>query len=203
MQQVLKLCAATELGADLVLLADSDVVLVRPVTIETFCKDGQVRFYRKPDEVDERLPRHLVWHDVARELLGLTPAGPPPLPDYMNPFNVWDRRIVLALRERVERVTGRPWLDAISSRLHLSECLLYGVFVDEVLGRDAHVFEAESMLCHSYSDPIPLGLGAAREFLRGLSPADVSVAISSKSHTPLDVRRRALSEVSQIASVAA
>ena len=36
MQQVIKLQMATQLNADLLLLADSDVRLVRPVTAETF-----------------------------------------------------------------------------------------------------------------------------------------------------------------------
>ena len=108
MQQIVKFAAAAELGVDQLVLADSDVVLVRPVTIDTFRKDGRVRFYRSEGAVDERLPRHRLWHEVARKLLGLPPAGPAPLPDYISAFNVWDRRIVLALRERIEATPGGP-----------------------------------------------------------------------------------------------
>ena len=116
------------------LLADSDVVFVRPVTAETFRKDGRLTYYRSDEAVHASMPRHIIWHDVARRLLGLPPAGPPPLPDYISPLNVWDRQAVLALRDRIEQVTGRPWLDAIGSQLHVSEFMLYGVFVEEVLG---------------------------------------------------------------------
>jgi hypothetical protein len=193
MQQVVKLCAAAELGADVVLLVDSDVVFVRPVTVDTFREHGRVRLYRSEDAVDEQLPRHLIWHDVARRLLGLPPAGPPPLPDYISSPHAWDRRVVLALRDRVEEVTGRPWLDAIASQLHFSECILYGVFVDEVLGESANVFAADSMLCHNYYDETPLAPSAAASFVRALPADDVAVMISAKSGTPLAIRREALS----------
>ena len=69
------------------------------------------------------MPRHLLWHEVARKLLGLPPAGPAPLPDYISAFNVWDRRIVLALRERIEAVdraalAGRDRVPAARLRVH-------------------------------------------------------------------------------------
>ena len=196
MQQIVKLGAAAELGADLVVLADSDVVFVRPVTVDTFRKGGRVRFYRSDHALDEQLPRHLAWHDAARRLVGLPPAGPPPLPDYISGgVNVWERQVLLALRERIEQVTGRPWLDAIASNLHISEFILYGVFVDDVLGSSAAVIPAESTLVHCHWGPEPMAHGAVAEFVRTLQPDDVAVMISARSDTEPDVRRKALSAV--------
>ena len=166
MQQIVKFGAAAELGVDLLVLADSDVVLVRPVTIDTFRNKERVRFYRSEGAVDERLPRHLLWHEVARKLLGLPPAEPAPLPDYISAFNVWDRRVVLALQERIEAVTGRPWLDAIASQLHVSEFILYGVFVDDVLGASAPVIPEDSMLCHSHWGPEPMADATVPAFIQ-------------------------------------
>jgi Family of unknown function (DUF6492) len=191
MQQVVKLQAAAQIGADVLLLVDSDVRVVRPVTAETFRHDGRLRFYRKNGGVDEHLPRHLVWHDVARRLLGL-PGTRPPLPDYISAFNVWQRSTVLALQERIEQVTGRSWLDAIGAQLHFSEDILYGLFVDQVLGERAEVEPSESMLCHSYWDTRPLNADGAERFIRAMPAGDVAVMISAKSRTPLDVRRAAL-----------
>jgi Family of unknown function (DUF6492) len=192
MQQVVKLQAATQIEADVVLLADSDVHLVRPITAETFRSNGRLRFYRKDRGVTEHLPRHVVWHNVARDLLGI-PHACPPFPDYISAFNVWDRRTILALQERIQHVTGRPWLDAIAAQLHVSEFILYGVFVDELLSDHAHVDAAESMLCHSYWDPHPLSADAAEIFVRAMPAEDVAVMISAKSLTPLEVRRAAFS----------
>ena len=190
MQQVLKLQAATLIDAEILLLIDSDVLLVRPVTAETFRRDGVFRFYRKDAAVDENLPRHLIWHNAARRLLGI-PGALPPLPDYVTPFNAWDRCTVLALQDRIQRTTGRPWLDAVAGELHISEFILYGVFVDQVLGEHANVLPTESMLCHSYWHRSPLSLEAAEQFMRALPAEDVAVMISAKSRTPLSVRRAA------------
>src|SRR5262245_37115528 len=65
-QQVIKLAAAAASEDDVVLIVDSDVEFFRPFTAEMFFRDGNVRFFRKPDEIDERLPRHMIWHRVAR-----------------------------------------------------------------------------------------------------------------------------------------
>jgi hypothetical protein len=51
------------------------------------------------------------------------------------------------------------------------------------------------MLCHSYWDPSPLNLDTAERFARAVPDEDVAVMISAKSHTPLEVRRTALSRI--------
>jgi hypothetical protein len=191
-QQVVKLQAAMEIGASVVVLADSDVLFVRPVTAETFRIGGKLRFYRLEAEIDERLPRHRRWHAVARRLLGLPPPGPLPLPDYISAFNVWDRQLARAMRERVEDVSGRPFADAVAGELHISEFILYGVFVDEVLGAAAGVAPTDDMLCHSYWDESPLDAAQAARFVQELPADHVALMISAKSRTPLDVRREAV-----------
>ena len=195
MQQLVKLAAAAELGVDVLLLADSDVTFVRPVTVDTFRSDGHVRFYRAGDAVHDEMPRHVRWHEVARRLLDLPPAGGPPLPDYVCPMNPWDREVVLAMRDRIERVTGKPWLDAFGSELHISEFILYGVFVDEVLAASAGATASSSTLCHTYWGPGPLRPEAIPDFVESLAPDDVAVMISAKTHTPPSIRREALSRV--------
>jgi hypothetical protein len=37
----------------------------------------------RPNQIDKQLRRHMIWHRVARELLGL-PATEPPYPDYIS-----------------------------------------------------------------------------------------------------------------------
>jgi hypothetical protein len=190
-QQLVKLCIADCVTTDAIVLVDSDVAFVRPITADTFIRDGVVRFYRWPDAVDARLPRHVTWHRVARELLGLPAAPALPLPDYISAMNTWDRRVVQLLRSRVEEVTGRAWADAIGRQLHFSEFILYGVFVEASL-QAGHPGQTADPLCHSYWDTTPLGAAAAAAHVAARSPSDVAVMISAKSATPLEVRRRAL-----------
>jgi hypothetical protein len=192
MQQVVKLLSPAYVDADVLLFADSDVLLVKPVDVDTFQRGGRVALYRKDNEVDGDLPRHVRWHDVSRSLLGL-PIGTPPFPDYISAFNVWDRRLVLALQDRIQEVTRRPWIDAVGSQLHFSEYILYGVFVDEVMGEPHNGCPVDSMLCHNYWKTEPLDLDKARELIAAMPADDVAVMISAKSATPLEVRRRAIS----------
>src|SRR5262245_18641724 len=92
-QQIVKLTSAATCTEDVVLLVDSDVVFVRPFRAETFVRDGIVRFYRLPDGVDSRLPRHVLWHQGARALLGVPPASPP-YADYISGMIACDPAIV-------------------------------------------------------------------------------------------------------------
>jgi hypothetical protein len=199
MQQLVKLAVADHLVTDAMLLADSDVAFVRPVSAETFIHDGVVRFYRVPGAVDGRLPRHLTWHQVARELLGLPAVATLPVPDYISAMNPWDRRVVMALRSRVEEVSGQAWAQAIGRRVHFSEFILYGVFVDEAWP-DGHPAESADPLCHAYWDTTPLSPAAATACVEDRSASDVAVMLSAKSRTDLAVRRQALRIARQTSS---
>jgi hypothetical protein len=195
MQQVVKLAAAAELDIDVLLMADSDVTFVRPIGVDTFRTDGRVHFFRNNDAVDATMTRHVLWHDVARRLLALPPAKSPPLPDYICPMNPWERDVIFALRERIEQVTRRPWLDAIASQLHVSEFILYGVFVDEALGASEVRTPAASSLCHTYWGPGPLAPDGIQDFVGSLGADDVAVMISAKTRTPASVRRETLTRI--------
>ena len=83
---------------------------------------------------------------------------------------------------------GRPPLTAIAGRLDFSECVLHGLFVDELMGTQATSFVSDDPLCRAYWEPVPLNADSAAHFIRAVRPTDVAVAISSKSHTPLAVR---------------
>jgi hypothetical protein len=194
LQQIIKLAVTARMAADVVLLVDSDVLLVRPVDASTLVADGRARFYRRPRAVDGELPRHLGWHGTSRRLLGL-PVRPPPLPDYVTSFNIWDPRIVRQLQLHVARSTGGHWADPLAAQLHFSEWTLYGVFVDDVLGEPANGNASDATLCHSYWDPTPLDEPAADAFVSRLPDGDLAIMISAKSRTPLHVRRSALAPV--------
>jgi hypothetical protein len=192
MQQLLKLAVVSAMDADVVLLLDSDVQLVRPVRAETFMSEGRVLLYRLERGVDDTLPRHLEWHRAAHRLLGL-PEPEVPAPDYVSSLMFWDPAVVRALLARVAERTGADWMDAVGSRRDISEWTLYGVFVDQVLGKDREVPATSSSFCHSYWETTPLDAAAATDFVAGMADDDVAVLIQSKSGTTLDARRAALS----------
>lgn len=193
-QQLVKLAVAARSPGTVVVLADADVVFVRPVTAETFAPGGAVRFYRVDRAVDESLPRHVRWHAVARRMLGLPPEPRLPLPDYISALNTWDPDRVRACLARVEEVGGRPWIEIVSRQLHFSEFILYGVYCDAIAPADAAVTSAESG-CLFHWDEVPLTPADVDRLARSLAPEHVAVMISAKSRTPLDLRRRLIAEL--------
>ncbi len=189
-QQLIKIIAAVDCSDDIALLVDSDVEFIRPFTSDTYLLEGSVRFFRRPDAIAENLPRHVVWHQVARQLLGIDEAVRLPLPDYICWPMAWDPSIVARMLRRVERSTGAPWLNAIGSRLHLSEGILYGVYVDELVRAGP---ATDSMMCAQYTGD-SLDESGLREFLSRVGTDDNCIMVSAKSRTPLDVRRKMIAD---------
>jgi hypothetical protein len=190
-QQVLKLAAAAKLQADVILLVDSDIEFIRPFDVKTFSRDGVVRFYRQANAVSDELPRHLLWHEAGRQLLGI-PQSPPPYTDYVSSLLAWDGRLVQQTLDRVQETTGKSWATAIGQQLHFSEWTLYGLYLDEIAGSSATAFSSSDNLCLDYWDETPLRESTATAFMTGLRSTDVAVMISAKSRTPLSVRRSVL-----------
>jgi Family of unknown function (DUF6492) len=195
-QQIMKMAGAAVLEARADLIVDSDAVLVREATVDEFTHDGRLWHYRKDRAVTAGMERHVLWHKVARRLLGLPGVAEPPLPDYVSPIAVWDPVVVRSLIAHIADTIGKHWMDAVASRLHVSEFVIYGVFVDHVLGGAA---ARGRDLCHNYYERIPLSPADAASFADQMPSNALGVMISSHSRTPHDVRRRTFRRCRQIA----
>jgi hypothetical protein len=193
-QQLVKLAATAESRADAVLLVDSDTVFVRPFSAADYLDAGGAPLYRLVDAIDGRLPRHLVWDKVARALLGLPSDLRESAHDYICWPCVWEPSIARTLLARVASQTRMPWATAIGRELHFSEMVLYGVYVDEVIGASRPIVHTDGMRCVSYSHEDTLDEADLRRFLDGVGADDLAVMISAKSGTSLDLRRRVLAE---------
>jgi hypothetical protein len=174
------------------------VVLVRPVTAERFRVGDERLLFRTDDGVHAGMDRHVVWHRVSRELFGLPPEPRLPLPDYVSSFNFWDPAVVREMLARITAATGRDWLDAFTSQLHISEFMLYGVFVDEVLNAGGPKPPGDTSICLNDWRRTPLTLDDAVALAEQLEPAAVAMMISAKSNTPMDIRRAAIERCAEI-----
>jgi hypothetical protein len=150
-QQIMKMAGAGVLDARAVVIVDSDAVLVREASLDQITHSGRPWHYRKDRAVTAGMERHVLWHNVARKLLGLPGIAVPPLPDYVSPISVWDPIVVRSLMARIADSTGRNWVDAVAGQLHVSEFVVYGVFVDHILGGRAPL---DGAVCHNYYERI-------------------------------------------------
>lgn len=199
MQQAAKIAAAGLVEADAVLLADSDVVFVRQVETGDFSADGRLTLFRKEGAVHAGMERHVIWHRVARELLGLPAAPPPPLNDYVDALVFWEPARVRAMQARISEVTGLPWADAFTSRLHVSEFVVYGVYADELVGAEERPATSPE-ICHSAYIRMPMDHEDAMAFADRIGPEAIGMMISSHSHTPAEVREAAAQRCAEVAA---
>ena len=180
-QQLVKLAVAEEVRADILVHADSDVVLLRPFSVSSIVDDdGRVRLYARPDYIDEALPNHVRWHRSAERLLGIEPAALP-IPDYISSLVPWKRENAIALLEYIEQTTGRHWLRALTAAWNVSEYTLYGRFAQDVLGVDGGQFVSSSSLCSDYYKRVPLSAPELKTLLDRVSPDEIAISLTSKA----------------------
>jgi hypothetical protein len=79
----------------------------------------------------------------------------------------------------------------------VSEFVVYGVFVDCVLGG---VAPRDRNLCHNYYERTPLGPGDAAAFADQMPSDALGVMISSHSRTPHELRSKTFLRCRQIAA---
>ncbi|MBY6436594.1 hypothetical protein HQ602_09380 [Rhodococcus kroppenstedtii] len=189
LQQIVKLAVAERSSATVVLVVDSDVCLVRPLTADDLHANGVTRFYARPHGVGPGMADHRAWHDDSRRLLGLEPVTTSTLPDYIAGFVTWDPVLVRATLDRVSAVSGRHWVDTIAGSLRFSEYTLYGTFVDHLADPAARDFARPTTLCAGHWDARPLDQVSAADLLGAVRPEDHAVLIQSTSDTPVGLRR--------------
>jgi len=192
LQQLLKLSAGTKLGADSVVIIDSDVVLLRPMPADLFFRAGTVRLYEKPEAITAGMDRHRLWTQTAHRLLGLPAPDSTAYPDYVAGIVTWVPELLSECLARIELVTGTPWACAVGAQLHFSEFILYGTYVRHFASDQQRSFTEPTTLCHSYWDPAPLTEARAREFIADFGPTDIAVHIQSNSVTSEEITRHVL-----------
>jgi len=187
MQQILKLSAPSVCDSDILVFADSDNVLIRPTGIEHFMVDRKVRLYHAPGETADSTI-HKKWHRVSARLLGLRETdyfGA----DYIGHLVTWTPDNVLSLQAKLEEISGRPWDQVIARELAFSEYVLYGIYTEHVLGAASGQTPSAKKIVHaSWHYPVDTAEGQ-RDFINGLEPHHVGVAIQSTDGFSLEERR--------------
>ena len=125
------------------------------------------------------------WHRTAAKLLGL------PVRDYFGATYIgaivtWRRDHLQEMYEHIRTATGRSWFLAIARQLHFAEYMLYGIFVEHVLGEKAgHFHDDSDVALISWEHEIN-GEADLDGFFGKLKPEQLAVMLSSKLHIPVE-----------------
>jgi hypothetical protein len=193
-QQLRRIAFGLQMAEDAMLSSDSDVVFLRPFDARSLIEDGRTRFQRVENGLDDILPDllddHLSWSRAAGRLLGIaSPAETRTA--YISPLVPWRGASVKAMGQRIEEATGRSAFRALVGTRALSECTIYGRFVDEVERRlDVHAVTPEPLI-DVYWAGEAMGRAEVEAFIERLAPGRVGIGVQSFTATDPNLIRAA------------
>ena len=186
-QQIMKIAATLASECEIVAFLDSDTAFVRPVTMKTLARGEKVRHFHDPDAAD--LPGHRLWYDAGRRLLGLPPDDGRP-PGYINNMIVWRRSVAEGMTKKIAAQSHTDWVVALARTPRFAEYMLYGLYVDYIIGLEAagHYTES-SQIVHSCWSRNLESEAEISAFVEGLQPEHVACHIQSTAGMALETRK--------------
>jgi hypothetical protein len=185
LQQLIKLAIANYIEEEILVFADSDVTFIRPFDFHQYLQGERVRFFSEPDSVkidDNHLPQ---WYSHASRLLD-TRFPKFPVSNYMSQLIFWRRNNVLQLHNFLEQTYQRNWIETLCNSWHLSEYILYGVFIEQVIkGNSGHYLDHQD-ICHNYWLEKPMSNQELKKFFAEIKHHQIATMISAKANIPVD-----------------
>jgi hypothetical protein len=180
-QQFCKLMIATKIKEEVLVILDSDVCFIRPLDLNQFAKDEDVRLLCVPNR-GKNNPKQRRWHRLSAKLLGIPPT------DYFGSGYIgnvvtWRRSIVLRLIDHL-RKNHIFWRLAILNQPTFSEYILYGIYAEQLLGMKGHYKEADKGVTE-YWAPRPMTDDGIHAFFDEINE-EFAIMISAKAGIAAD-----------------
>ncbi|QOF74141.1 hypothetical protein IG197_08860 [Aminobacter sp. SR38] len=188
-QQLRRMAIAESIEQETLVYVDSDVAFLRPFDCARFWLGGKLRLFRRDGVLlKPGHDNHRIWSANAAAVLGIA-APEISRHDYISTLIAWRRSSVRDMLARIEQVSGRHWVEAVSARRKFSECMIYGRFVDEVADGAGHYVGAEEF-CRVHWTGTPLTDMQFEAFVAAMSPEQVAIGMQSFIGTDLGRIRR-------------
>ncbi len=188
-QQLRRIAIAAHAAEDVLVYVDSDVAFLKPFDCAAFSRDGKVRLFRREDVLSsDGHGEHRIWSRNAGDALGID-ASRVSTHDYISTLIAWRRETVNAMCAGIEKTHGRDWAAVIGSARQFSECMIYGRYVDDVIGGAGHFHGAEEF-CRVHWNGQPLSDDAFRHFVATMAPEQVAIGMQSFLGLSVDDIRR-------------
>jgi hypothetical protein len=191
-QQLRKMLLARHISEDVMVMADSDSLFVRPFGQDSFVRGDAVRLYRKDAgiTVGPDHEQHRIWVDHSAEILGL-PQPSLPAPDYINNLVSWRRDHVLGMLDLIEQRSGKDLIATLGRSRTFSEYQIYGAYVDGLSETAGHFVDSEP-LSLTYWKGEALTDNAFAHFVDKLALQQIAVCVQSFTGTSTEVLRNYL-----------
>ena len=176
-QQMVKIGIASVVKEDGLAYCDSDVFFLKPLDTNSLSQDGRLRFYRNYLRQNLEQIANPEFFNSCLKLLGLPKHAQ--YFSYIENLITWRRETVLALCDHLAILNGGKWYRVFRNRLQISEYLLYGLFVDELL-QDKNLHNPTSVsLCRTKWSKQNHAEQDVAEFCSGLEGDQVAVGFQS------------------------
>ncbi|MGL4975252.1 MAG: DUF6492 family protein, partial [Bosea sp. (in: a-proteobacteria)] len=177
-QQLRKLALPALMPEEVYLYADSDLLFLRPFDLAALSDARGTRLYRKPAGLTASMQEHVSWCHSASRALGL-PEPIIPSDDYINNLVSWTKANTLALHAHLERQRGRHWMAEVATTRNFSECMIYGYFVERVLGEKSGHWAAALPLAKTIWGPEEWPAGGIAAAAAELAEGQVAIGVQS------------------------
>ena len=186
-QQLRRIGIAAQVDAENLIYCDSDVVFFRKTDSALFSRAGKTRLFRRDNALTRpELAEQRIWSKNAGEALGV---GSVSGHDYIATLIAWSRQAVIGMTRHIENLSGRHWAQAVAKDRRFSECMLYGRYVDDVLGGGNH-FHDSTELCRTYWTGPHLGEAELQNFIDTAESGQVALGLQSFIGTDLALIRK-------------
>jgi len=188
-QQLRRIGIAAHATEETLVYCDSDVVVMKPFDCGQFWHGDALRLFRRDDALKtSQSENHRIWSANAGKVLGISAPVVAPH-DYIATFIAWRRDTVEAMCRQIEATSGRHWVEAVAADRQFSECMIYGRFVDEVIGGAGHVHDGREF-CKVHWTGAALSDAEISAFIEAMQPWQVAIGMQSFIGTDLGRIRR-------------
>ena len=176
-QQIRKMAMPRISNADILINVDSDVVFVRPFSVDLLMREDRLALF----QVDFENEQIRNWSKLAGRLLGCSP--PKVTRNHVGMLIPWWRESVEQMLASIEASQRLPWQIAVARQHTFSEYITYGVHARSVTGLPAarHFADDRALVQTSWDKPTDTP-SALSDLFASICAQTVAVMVHSKDN---------------------
>ncbi|MEL6435392.1 MAG: DUF6492 family protein [Pseudomonadota bacterium] len=184
-QQIMRIAIAQKIDADGLLYCDSDTAFLCDYDLNDMWDGDAMRLWLDPTGAENADNDHQTWVNHSAMALNLRDNEKVDN-NYVCSFVTWSRRTVVDMCRHIEDLHGKPWIAVVASKRKFSECMLYGAYVDGVLGGKGHVGDLRQLCPMHWVNPAPTDQQLVK---MATELSDGQVGMGVQSTVPIDPER--------------